>query len=104
MHIRRAVSTDRDVLVDIWLRSVRVTHTFLSEADIQSFLPLVRDYVASVEPEFWVLCSDSQAIMGPVLQNQVVEPCLPAQCLIVVAVALGQRRRSVTVLVTLCFV
>ena len=30
MNIRRANPTDRDVLVDIWLRSVRAMHTFLS--------------------------------------------------------------------------
>ena len=64
MNIRRALPADRDALVDIWLRSVRATHTFLSEEDIQSFLPLVRDYLASAEPEFWVLCSDSGALMG----------------------------------------
>ena len=64
MSIRRAVPTDRDILVDVWLRSVRATHTFLSEEDIQSLLPLVRDYLTSDEPEFWVLCSDSGAPLG----------------------------------------
>src|SRR5262245_40234613 len=64
MNIRRAIPTDREVLLDIWLRSVRATHTFLSEDDIQFFFPLVRDYLASAEPEFWVLCSDSGQIMG----------------------------------------
>jgi putative acetyltransferase len=64
MNIRRANPTDRDVLVDIWLRSVRATHTFLSEADIQSLLPATRDYLTSDEPELWVLCSGSEAIMG----------------------------------------
>ena len=64
MNIRRAGPTDREVLLDIWLRSVRATHTFLSEDDIQSFYPLVRDYLASAESEFWVLCSDSGEIMG----------------------------------------
>ena len=64
MSIRRTIPADRDVLVDIWLRSVRATHTFLSEEDIQSLLPLARDYLTSNEPEFWVLCSDAGAIMG----------------------------------------
>jgi putative acetyltransferase len=64
MTIRQALPTDRDVLLDIWLRSVRATHTFLTEADIQSFLPLVRDFLASAETELWVLCSDSQAPVG----------------------------------------
>ena len=64
MTIRRANPTDRDVLVDIWLRSVRATHTFLSEEDILSLLPATRDYLTSDEPELWVLCADSGAIMG----------------------------------------
>jgi putative acetyltransferase len=64
MSIRRATPTDREVLLDIWVRSVRATHAFLSEEDIQFFLPLVRDYLASAEPEFWVLCSDSGAPVG----------------------------------------
>jgi putative acetyltransferase len=64
MKIRRAAPADRDELVDIWLRSVRATHTFLSEADIQSLLPDVRDYLTSDEPELWVLCSDSEEVMG----------------------------------------
>ena len=63
MNIRRAIPSDRDILLDIWLRSVRATHTFLSEDDIQSFLPLVRD-VALAELEVWVLCSASGVPMG----------------------------------------
>jgi putative acetyltransferase len=64
MHIRRAIPADRDVLLDIWLRSVQATHDFVSAEDIQSFIPLVRDYLASSEPELWVLCSDTGALMG----------------------------------------
>ena len=64
MYIRRAVPTDREVLVEIWLRSVRATHGFLSEQDIQSLLPPTRDYLTSDEPELWVLCSGSGGVMG----------------------------------------
>jgi putative acetyltransferase len=64
MHIRRATPADREGLLDIWLRSVRATHTFVSAEDIQSFLPLVRDYFASGGSEFWVLCSDSGVTLG----------------------------------------
>lgn len=64
MGIRRAIPTDREVLLDIWLQSVRATHTFVSEADIQSMIPHVRGYLASEEPEFWVFCDDAGAIMG----------------------------------------
>jgi len=55
MNIRRVVPADREALVDIWLRSVQATHTFLSEQDIQSLLPPTREYLTSDEPEFWVL-------------------------------------------------
>src|SRR5262249_39751337 len=64
MKIRRAVPTDGDVLTDIWLRSVRATHTFLSEEDIQFFLPLVRAHLASGDLEVWVLGSESDAPIG----------------------------------------
>jgi putative acetyltransferase len=64
MNVRRAISGDRDALVDIWLRSVRATHTFLSEEDIQSLLPMAREYLTSDEPELWVLCSDVGTVMG----------------------------------------
>lgn len=62
MNIREAVSCDRSSLLDIWLRSVRGTHTFLTEEDIQTLLPIVRDE-ALVRLELWVLCSgDGQAV------------------------------------------
>jgi putative acetyltransferase len=64
MDIRRAIVTDRAVLLDVWLRSVRATHTFVSEEEIQSMIPQVRDYLASSAPELWVLCDDFGAIMG----------------------------------------
>src|SRR4051794_7859666 len=64
MNIRPVIREDRDALVDIWVRSVRATHDFLSEEDIQSLLPLARDYLKSEETELWVLCSDAGAVMG----------------------------------------
>src|SRR5262245_21311810 len=64
MNIRRVIPTDREVLLAVWLRSVRATHTFVSEKDIQAMIPQVRDYLASSAPAFWVLCEDSGAIMG----------------------------------------
>lgn len=64
MQIRRATPKDRDVLFDVWLRSVEATHAFVSDADIQAFKPLVRDYLASNETEFWVLCDADGAVAG----------------------------------------
>lgn len=64
MEIRRAAPADREILLDLWLRSVRATHTFVPEEEIQTMIPQVRDYLASGESEFWVLCDGSREIMG----------------------------------------
>jgi putative acetyltransferase len=63
MTIREALHADHDALVDIWLRSVRASHAFLTEDDIQSLLPLVRD-AALDELELWTLCEDGGAPIG----------------------------------------
>lgn len=63
MHIREATRADAVILLDVWLRSVRATHTFLSEDDIQFFLPLVRDH-ALQELELWVLETEHGDAMG----------------------------------------
>jgi putative acetyltransferase len=64
MWIRPSTPTDRDPLLDIWIRSVRATHTFLAESDIESLLPAVRDYLSSPESELWTLCSDRPTPIG----------------------------------------
>ena len=64
MEIRRATASDREALFDVWVRSVRTTHTFVSEEDIHSFIPLVQKYLASDGSDFWVLRSDEGAVMG----------------------------------------
>lgn len=64
MRIERAGPGDRDELVDIWLRSVRATHDFLSEEDIQSLLPPSREYLRSDEAELFVLRDESNSLMG----------------------------------------
>ena len=43
--IRPATALDHQRLLEVWLASVRATHGFLTEADIQSLLPVVRDVV-----------------------------------------------------------
>ena len=63
MTIREAGPGERDTLLDIWLRSVRAAHTFLTEQDIQSLLPEVRD-AALVNLELWVLCSENNRPIG----------------------------------------
>jgi putative acetyltransferase len=63
MTIREARPSDFDDLLDVWLRSVRATHTFLTEDDIQSLLPLVRDE-ALPALELWVLAADDGTPVG----------------------------------------
>ncbi len=43
MSIRPANIDDHDELLAIWLRSVRASHHFLSEADIERIRPQLRD-------------------------------------------------------------
>jgi putative acetyltransferase len=62
--IREACPDDESALVDLWLRSVRATHTFLTEEDIQFFLPLVREALTSEQLEWWVLSSDANIVIG----------------------------------------
>src|SRR5262249_51771176 len=61
MKIRPANPGDREALVDIGLRSVGASHTFLTESDIQAMLPLVRDH-ALAALEVWVLTDDGKPI------------------------------------------
>jgi putative acetyltransferase len=63
MKIRPAEPAEHGVLLDIWLRSVRATHGFLSEAQIQALLPLVRDH-ALPALDLWLACSDDGRILG----------------------------------------
>jgi len=62
--IREARPEDASALVDVWLRSVRATHTFLTEEDVQFFLPLVREALSSEQLELWVLSADANSLIG----------------------------------------
>lgn len=64
MKTRHATPTDHDRLFDIWLRSVRATHTFLSETDIQELMPHVREYLLTAAATLWVLEEDDGAALG----------------------------------------
>lgn len=63
MRIRKAKPEDHQVLLRIWEESVRATHDFLSEHDIQSLLPVVLDQ-ALANFEIWVLCDESPDPVG----------------------------------------
>lgn len=63
MKIRSSIPDDLESLVDIWHRSVRTTHFFLKEAEIQSLLAIVREQVLpNLEP--WVLTTNEGAAIG----------------------------------------
>lgn len=52
--IRHPCTAEYEALLDIWLRSVRATHSFLSEADIHFFHPMVRELFDS-DLELWAV-------------------------------------------------
>jgi putative acetyltransferase len=64
MNVRRARPSEQDALVEIWLRSVRATHTFLSEEDFDFFLPLVRDALSPGVLDVWVLAAPADEPIG----------------------------------------
>lgn len=60
MSIRPRLTTDDPVLGALWERSVRATHDFLPEDDIQRLLPLVRDtYLPMPALDTWVFEDDA---------------------------------------------
>jgi len=52
-----------DHLVDIWYRAVALTHTFLSEEDLQFYHRIVRGG-ALKEVEIWVEANDEYGLVG----------------------------------------
>lgn len=62
-HIHPAAEADHPRLLAVWLAAVRATHGFLSEAEIQSLLPVVRDQVLPFL-ETWVLHDEALGIVG----------------------------------------
>lgn len=63
MKIRHYCESDLNALSDVWLRSIRATHRFLSEEDITFFLPFVRTTHWS-EMETWIVESDNGGMAG----------------------------------------
>ena len=54
MTIRPRNAADDQPLADLWQRSVRATHDFLAEDDIQLLYPLVRDaYLPALKTWLW---------------------------------------------------
>ena len=62
--IRRARAADADALLELWERSVRATHDFLSEEDIVGLRPHVVQALAHEALELWVLAGERDAPVG----------------------------------------
>lgn len=63
MSIRARVHADNPILLDLWHRSVRATHDFLSEDHIAQLLPQVRDlYLDAVD--VWVYADLDGRLLG----------------------------------------
>lgn len=63
MDIRLVRPEERLSLVALWERSVRATHTFLSDEDVAFYRPLVVQYLTGPS-EIWVLVDDAEAALG----------------------------------------
>lgn len=61
MNLRRARADDRQPLLELWERSVRATHHFLSESDILALRPLVADELAAATPDWWLVENEGRA-------------------------------------------
>lgn len=69
MIIRQATNADYPQLLDIWLRSVRATHHFLKDSDIEALLPQLRDiYLPAVE--LWVAVDAEDCPLGFIGLNE----------------------------------
>jgi putative acetyltransferase len=80
MQVRRARENDRDRMLELWERSVRATHHFLSDSDIVALRPMVADELASAALMWWVATSDADipigllAFAGDVIEGLFVDP------------------------------
>lgn len=63
-RVRRAQSAEWPALLALWERSVRATHTFLSEADIAFYRPLTAEILSDAALELWVLTDETDAAVG----------------------------------------
>jgi ribosomal protein S18 acetylase RimI-like enzyme len=82
LGLRRAADADVDGMLDVWLRSVRATHDFLREDEIEALLPQVRTYLIAATPTLFVLSAESGevvAFMG-MTENHIDSLFLAPEC------------------------
>lgn len=63
MRIRPSREEERDLLLELWMRSVRATHDFVTEDHLQSMVPIVRN-AALVKLRVWSLVDSADRPIG----------------------------------------
>lgn len=63
-HVRPLRAAERAALLALWERSVRATHSFLTEDDIAFYRPRVAEILCGGPLDFWVLTSAAGAPIG----------------------------------------
>ncbi|MGM0215756.1 GNAT family N-acetyltransferase [Enterococcus sp. AZ109] len=53
MYNRTAEASDYPVMVQLWERSVRATHDFLTEPDVQELMKALPSYFADLDMKLW---------------------------------------------------
>jgi putative acetyltransferase len=92
-HIRHARTDERLALLALWERSVRATHTFLAESDIDFYRPLTAEILQGNALDLWVITDDSDrplgflGLVGPSVEALFLEPSYRRQ---------GAGRRLIT--------
>ncbi len=64
LQIRRGRPAEADTLTALWERSVRATHGFLTESDIDELRPDVRNALGDATLELWVLADARDVPVG----------------------------------------
>ena len=63
-HIRAARTGERELLVQLWRRSVAATHGFVAPGDLDAMVPAVRGALHRKHGELWVACDAHGAAVG----------------------------------------
>ena len=77
MTPRRATKSDMAAILDIWLRSVRATHAFLTDDDIAALAPQIEPALAGMD--VWIIDMDGapagfMAMHGATIEALFIDP------------------------------
>jgi putative acetyltransferase len=64
LNVRRARSDEHGHLVELWERSVRATHGFLSDQAVVALRPLVAAELANETLDWWVAATEQDIAIG----------------------------------------